>query len=139
MNLDWTKLEFDWTEILDGDPSFDIVRIVKISYRLIRALAKTVVSQKSLEFVLQQSRPGGDIFYTRFVLRGFVFCTFLPNCLSRHFPKHCLTIRYANGKALTICVKGLVVNTRVEEFEETEFVSEEAAAKYYKSLRRKGP
>lgn len=115
MQCDWTKSQFDWSEILDVEPSF---RIVKIVYRLVRALAKTVISRRSTELVLQQTRPNGDEFYTRLALRGFVFCTFLPNCISRHFPVRCLTILYTNGKCIDICVKGLFVNARVEEFEE---------------------
>ena len=134
MRFDWTKSEFDWTEILDVDPSF---RVVKIVYRLVMASARTVISRRSTEFVLHQTRPNGDKFYTRFVLRGFVFCTFLPNWISRWFPERCLTIMYTNGKCIDICVKGLVANPRVDEFDEAEFVSEEAAEKYYKSLRER--
>ena len=126
--LNWTKSQFDWSEILDVDPSF---RIVKIVCRLVRELAKMVISRQSHEFVLQQVRPNGDKFYTRFVLRGFVFCTFLPNWISRHFPVRCVRIPYTNGH-LDILVKGLAVNFRVEEFGEAEFVSQEAAERYYK-------
>lgn len=128
MTLDWTKSQFDWSEILDVDPSF---RIVKIVYRLVRALTRTVISRQSREFVLQQVRPNGSKFYTRLVVRGFVFCTFLPNWVSRHFTVRCVRILYTNGP-IDILVKGLAVNFRVEEFQEAEFVSEEAAERYYK-------
>ena len=128
MTIDWTKSQFDWSEILDVDPSF---RILKIVYRLVSALAKTVISRQSREFVLQQVRPNGNKFYTRFVVRGFVFCSFLPNWISHHFPVRCVRIQYTNGH-LDILVKGLAVNFRVDEFEEAEFVSEEAAERYFK-------
>ena len=126
--IDWTESQFDWTEILEADPES---RIIKTAYRLVKGVAKMMISQYSYDFVLQQVRPNGKKFYTHFVLRGFVFCTFLPNCISRHFPQRCVRIEYSNGH-LDMLVKGLAVNFRVEEIEEAEFVSEEAAKKYYK-------
>ena len=114
MKFDWTKSEFDWTEILDVEPSF---RTIKIAYRLVRASAKTVISRRSTEIVLKQVRPNREKFHTRVVLRGFVFCTFLPNWISRHFPVRGVRIQYSNGH-IDILVKGLAANFRVEECEE---------------------
>ncbi len=119
MKINWAESQFDWSEILNVESPF---RIVKIVYGLVRALVKTVVSRRSTEIVLQQIKPNGDKFHTRVVLRGVVFCTFLPNWISRHFPVRCVSILYTNGKDLDICVKGLFVNLRVGEFEEIEGV-----------------
>ena len=133
MDFDWTKSEFDWKDILDVDPS--PLRVFKIAYQLMKALVKMAISERSTEIILAQSRPNGDKFYTRIVLRGFVFCTFLPGFMSRYLPRRHLTIQYSNGKCVDIYVTGLVANPHLEEFDEAEFVSEGAAMEYYKCLR----
>ena len=127
MNLDWTCPEFDWTEVLDVDPHW---RLIKIIFRLLKFIGKMVVYRRTTSLVMKMRRPNGDSFYSHLVIGGFVFCTFLPKAASKFLPTRCVGIQYDNGH-IEICIKGLVAGARVVKFEESEFVSEEAAKNFY--------
>ena len=67
MNLDWTCAEFDWTEVLDVDPHW---RLVKIIFRLLKFIGKMVVYRRTTSLVMKMQRPNGDSFYSHLVIGG---------------------------------------------------------------------